>query len=108
LQITTQKFRRELKFEQVVKSFKIIDDSYQFSAFVPWGDGKNILNSLDLSKPLSESDWRKLQPYTLNLPKKWEPTAEKHLCGLITWPILFCNDNFGASETMQNFVVGSI
>ena len=103
-----QKFRRELKFEQVEKLVKIIDDSYQFSAFVPWGDGDKILKSLNLSKPLTESDWRSLQPYTLNLPKKLEAMAEKNLCGLTIWSKAFYSNDFGASESMQEFVVGSI
>jgi CRISPR-associated endonuclease/helicase Cas3 len=101
-----QKMRRELKFEQVEKSVKIIDDSYQFSAFVPWDDGYEIFKSLNRSKPLNESDWRKLQPYTLNLPKKLEKIADKDPCGLTLWPTSFYSNQFGASESMQNFVVG--
>lgn len=99
-----QKSRRELKFEEVEKKVKIIDDEHQFSAFVPWGEGAELIKPLNLSKPLSEADWRKLQPYTLNLPKKWEPMAKKHPCGLSIWLSEFYSEDFGASETMQNFV----
>lgn len=101
-----QELRREFKFEQVEEKFKIIDDSHQFSAFVPWGEGAEVVKSLDLSKPLSEADWRKLQPYTVNLPKKkeWESLAEQHPCGLIIWSMAFYSENFGAAETLQNSV----
>jgi CRISPR-associated endonuclease/helicase Cas3 len=99
-----QKLRRELKFEQVDAKFRIVDDSYQFSAFVPWGEGAELIKPLDLSKSLSESEWRSLQPYTVNLPKEWESTAESHPCGLMTWPIFFYSQDFGATETMQAWV----
>ena len=98
-----QKFRRELEFERVEKLVKIIDDSYQFSAFVPWGYGYEILKSLNLSKPLTESEWRNIQPYTLNLPKKLEAMADKNPCGLTIWSTNFYSNQFGVSETMQNF-----
>ena len=99
-----QKLRQELKFEQVEARFNIIDDGYQFSAFVPWGEGAELIKSLDLLNPLSESDWRRLQPYTINLPKKWISISELHPCGLMTWPIFFYSQDFGATETMQEWV----
>jgi CRISPR-associated endonuclease/helicase Cas3 len=100
-----QKLRRELKFEKVTEKFKIIDDSYQFSVFVPWGAGEELAKSLNLSKNLSEEVWRSLQPYTINLPKKLQSIAIEHPCGLIAWPILFYSDAFGATESMQSNVV---
>jgi CRISPR-associated endonuclease/helicase Cas3 len=100
-----QKLRRELKFEQVADRFKLIDDEHQFSAFVPWGEGCELLKLLDCSKSLPEADWRQLQPYTVNLPKKWESMADKTPCGLVIWPIAFYSIDFGASDRLQESVV---
>jgi CRISPR-associated endonuclease/helicase Cas3 len=100
-----QKLRRELKFEQVSEKFKVIDNEHQFSAFVPWGEGAELLKSLDCSKSLSEANWRKLQPYTVNLPKKWESIAQKYPCGLIVWPLTFYSRDFGASDQLQQIVM---
>jgi CRISPR-associated endonuclease/helicase Cas3 len=99
-----QELRRDFKFEQVDAKFKIIDDSHQFSAFVPWGKGAQLIGAFDLSKPLSESDWRQLQPYTLTLPKKWESLAEKYPCGLITWSIDLYSEAFGATNSPQSLL----
>ncbi|WP_008312093.1 CRISPR-associated endonuclease Cas3'' [Leptolyngbya sp. PCC 6406] len=100
-----QSLRRNLKFEQVEEKFKIIEDTHQFSAFVPWGKGMELMDQLLLSESLSESQWRSLQPYTINLPIKWEPLAEKHACGLTIWPLSFYSKDFGASEMLQASVI---
>ena len=50
-----QKLRKDLQFEDVDKAFKLIDDSKQFSAFVPWQEeGAKINESLNFSQPLLE------------------------------------------------------
>lgn len=100
-----QDLRRELKFEQVEKCFKIINDSHQFSAVVPWREGAELLKQLDFSKPLSENDWRKLQPYTLNLPESLRSIAEETLSGVIIWPVEFYHDDFGASDLLKPLVL---
>jgi CRISPR-associated endonuclease/helicase Cas3 len=100
-----QELRRELKFEKVSEEFKIIDDSYQFSAFVPWGAGAELIKPLNLSKNISEEVWRSLQPYTINLPKKFQSIAMEHPCGLVEWPISFYSENFGATELMQSSII---
>ncbi|WP_157776202.1 hypothetical protein [Gloeomargarita lithophora] len=100
-----QQLRKDLKFEQVSSTFRIIDDGYQFSVFVPWQDGEYILNSLDLNKALTEEDWRRLQSYTINLPKSLEDLASKSLCGLYVWSRDMYNDDFGATSEIESFVV---
>lgn len=99
-----QELRKNLQFEQVAESFKLIDDEHQFSAFVPWRDGAELIETLDLTQPLSERDWRRLQPYTVSLPKKWEHIAEDYPCGLLVWPLEFYSDQFGASDLLQSVV----
>jgi CRISPR-associated endonuclease/helicase Cas3 len=96
-----QKLRSQFQFEKVDKLFNIIDDSHQFSAVVPWKEGADLVNSLDLSKPLLEDDWRKLQPYTLNLPAALRSIAQETSSGVIIWPIGFYNNNFGASDSQE-------
>jgi CRISPR-associated endonuclease/helicase Cas3 len=100
-----QKLRRELKFEQVSNAFRIIDDDYQFSVFVPWQEGEHLLNSIELNKALNEEAWRSLQPYTINLPKSWEKYAHRYPCGLYVWSKDMYDDNFGATGKIENFVL---
>lgn len=104
-----QELRRNLEFEKVAKLFQIIDDGHQFSAVVPWQKGAKLLKSLDLSKPLHEDDLRRLQPYTLNLPEespeKFRSIVQETPSGVIIYPIEFYDEQFGASDLLQNSVV---
>jgi len=95
-----QQMRRELQFEDVDQAFELIEDSRSFSAFVPWGEGAKISQSLDFSKPLLEEQWRQLQPYTVNLPYKKEfiNSVEQTNSGVIVLPLCCYNDNFGVVE----------
>jgi CRISPR-associated endonuclease/helicase Cas3 len=96
-----QKLRRAFQFEKVANLFKLINDEHQISVVVPWGEGANLLNSLDLAKTsLNEEEWRRLQPYTLNLPEKQfrdilpPPTPS----GVVILPRGFYDEDFGASQ----------
>jgi CRISPR-associated endonuclease/helicase Cas3 len=101
-----QELRKNLQFEKVAEQFKIINDDHQFSSVVPWGNGADLIKSLDLSKPLSEPEWRSLQPYTLNLPEKQfrNVVPEPTLSGVIVFPADFYSAQFGASDCLQDVV----
>lgn len=95
-----QNLRKKFQFEQVANLVKLIDDEHQISVVVPWGEGAHLLASMDTSKSLDEEEWRKLQPYTLNLPEKQfkdilnPPTKS----GVVTLLDGFYDKDFGASH----------
>ena len=94
-----QKLRKNLQFEDVDKAFKLIEDSQQFSVFVPWQkEGTKIKEFLNFSQPLREEDWRKLQPYTISLPNKLLPLAEQTKSGAILLSPSLYDDNFGVID----------
>ena len=96
-----QKLRKNLQFEDVDKAFKLIEDNKSFSAFVPWQeDGEKIMKSLDFSQPLREEDWRKIQPYTVNLPNRKEllDLVEQTKSGVIVWSSKLYDSNFGVID----------
>jgi CRISPR-associated endonuclease/helicase Cas3 len=101
-----QELRRNFQFEKVANLVKLIDDEHQISVVVPWGEGADLLQSLDLSKALDEEEWRKLQPYTLNLPESQfqdivEPATKS---GVIVFPKGFYSEEFGASRIFSEVI----
>ena len=106
-----QKLRRDMQFENVDQAFKLIDDSKQFSAFVPWQeDGRKIMTSFDFSQVLLEKDWRQLQLYTVNLPNKLLnlSSVSKTESGVIIWSSHLYDDNFGAIDIELDIPIRSL
>lgn len=95
--LNIQKLRKNLLFEKVDEMFKLIDDSKQFSAFVPWKEGATLLESLDFSQVLSEKDFRELQPYTVSLPDKLFSQATQTASGVVIWSLDIYDNDFGVT-----------
>ncbi|MBD2138442.1 CRISPR-associated helicase Cas3' [Anabaena sp. FACHB-1237] len=68
--IDVQKLRERYDFPEVAKSVKVIDDEHQISVVVKWGDSEKLIAEMQNQEYLTESDWRKLQKFTVNIPEK--------------------------------------
>ncbi|MDD1413607.1 CRISPR-associated helicase Cas3' [Dolichospermum sp. ST_con] len=69
--IDIQRLRESYDFPEVAKSVKVIDDEHQISVVVKWGDSEKLIAQMQTQEYLTELDWRKLQQFTVNLPKKF-------------------------------------
>lgn len=67
--VDIQKLREKYDFPEVAKSVKVIDDEYQISVVVQWGDSEKLIAQMQSKEYLTESDWRKLQKFTVNIPE---------------------------------------
>jgi CRISPR-associated endonuclease/helicase Cas3 len=69
--IDIQRLRESYDFPEVAKSVKVIDDEHQISVVVKWGDSEKLIAQMQTQEYFTELDWRKLQQFTVNLPKKF-------------------------------------
>ncbi|MFN4953710.1 MAG: CRISPR-associated helicase Cas3' [Aphanizomenon sp.] len=69
--VDIQKLRENYDFPEVAKSVKVIDDEHQISVVVKWGNSEKLIAEMQNQEYITESDWRKLQQFTVNIPEKF-------------------------------------
>jgi len=67
-----QKLREDYDYPKVAQNFKVIEDEHQISVVVRWGDGERLIEEMKNKDYLTELDWRKLQQFIVNIPKKFQ------------------------------------
>lgn len=67
-----QNLRQELAYEQVADAFRIIDDGWQTSVIVPWGEAPAFLDRAESTNNPNELRRiaRRIQPYSVSISRK--------------------------------------
>ncbi|MBS9386242.1 MAG: CRISPR-associated helicase Cas3' [Dolichospermum sp. BR01] len=69
--VDIKKLRENYDFPKVAEAVKVIDNQHQISVVVKWGDSEKLIIEMQNKTYLTESDWRKLQKFTVNIPQKF-------------------------------------
>ncbi|MTJ08088.1 MULTISPECIES: CRISPR-associated helicase Cas3' [unclassified Anabaena] len=83
--VDIQKLRESYDFPEVAKSVKVIDDEHQTSVVVKWGDSEKLIAQMQNQEYLTELDWRKLQQFTVNIPKNDKFTNYTQIGKIDVW-----------------------
>ena len=81
---SVQKLRMKFDFPEVDRQFRVIDDDWQQSVIVPYGEGGEFIERFAQQTSLSQQDWRKLQDYIVNVPRNFI-NVEEFENGMRVW-----------------------
>lgn len=91
-------------FRTAAEKFQLIDDGWQIPLIVPYGDAPEIVN--DLSRWNARSLFRKLQRYTINVPRNilWQLLDQQHARQLPEFPGACFLDTKGLYTELFGFI----
>jgi CRISPR-associated endonuclease/helicase Cas3 len=92
---TIQKLRGNYNYPEVAERFRVIDDDWQQSVVVARDAGADLVDKLYDKEVLTAHDWRRLQKYTVGVPRNYS-TVTEYPNGLRIWSGIY-DPSFGIS-----------
>ncbi|MBD2296356.1 CRISPR-associated helicase Cas3' [Anabaena sphaerica FACHB-251] len=83
--VDIQKLREKYDFPEVAKAVKVIDNEHQIAVVVKWGDSEKLIAEMKNQEYITESDWRRLQKFTVNIPKNDQYTNYTQIGKIDVW-----------------------
>ncbi|MFM5980663.1 MAG: CRISPR-associated helicase Cas3' [Sphaerospermopsis kisseleviana] len=83
--VDIQKLREKYDFPEVAKAVKVIDNEHQIAVVVKWGDSEELIVEMENKEYITETDWRRLQKFTVNIPKNDQYTNYTQVGKIDVW-----------------------